>query len=370
MVLSSPRKHCVGPSMVAFRGVIEDHVENDLDSGPVQRFDHVAKFVHRAQRILTRAIRLVRRKERNRRIAPVVDSSRRAILSIELKDRQQFDRGDAELLKIRNLLDQTGVCAAFRFGDAGTGMRGKAAHVHLVDDRARGGPLQRRVAFPVVGAADPPPRSSSPSRRCRPRGGCVAAVVLRNHDGAAVRVEQELGRIEAEAARGIEWSVNPKAIYLAGLDAGYEDVPVVVRSVRFRIDGDHARRTAIVLPIEEQQLHSGSAAGVDTEVDAPRNQSGTQREARSGGVKVFAGVALSVSKTFCWMMLITQPRLAVPWQSKPRGPGGSLWHRTWLQFPDVGCVFGDGAVTREFSGACHIQDGLLCPSHPGRHKVP
>ena len=31
--------------MVAFRGVIEDHVENDFDAGAVQRLDHVAELV-------------------------------------------------------------------------------------------------------------------------------------------------------------------------------------------------------------------------------------------------------------------------------------------------------------------------------------
>ena len=54
----------------------------------------------------------MRRKEGDRRIAPVVDQARRGILGIELKHRQQFDRGDAELLEIRNLLDQAGVGAA------------------------------------------------------------------------------------------------------------------------------------------------------------------------------------------------------------------------------------------------------------------
>ena len=49
--------------MVAFGGVIENHVKNDLDSRAMQRFDHVAKLVDRPQRILTRAIRLMRRKE-------------------------------------------------------------------------------------------------------------------------------------------------------------------------------------------------------------------------------------------------------------------------------------------------------------------
>jgi glycogen operon protein len=38
---------------------------------PVQRLHHVAEFVHRTERILTRAVRRVWCKERNRRIAPV-----------------------------------------------------------------------------------------------------------------------------------------------------------------------------------------------------------------------------------------------------------------------------------------------------------
>ena len=57
----------------------------------------------------------------------------------------------------------------------------------------------------------------SPSMR-----GCVTAVVFRNRHGAAVRVEEELGRIKAKAARGIEWSVNPKAVDLACLHTGNE----------------------------------------------------------------------------------------------------------------------------------------------------
>ena len=52
-------------TMVAFRGVVEHHVQNDLDPRPVQCFDHVAKLVHCPQWILPRAVGLVRRKERN-----------------------------------------------------------------------------------------------------------------------------------------------------------------------------------------------------------------------------------------------------------------------------------------------------------------
>ena len=61
------------PVVVAFGGVVEHHVENHLDARPVQRLDHVAELVDRAERVLPRAVRLVRREERDRRVAPVVD---------------------------------------------------------------------------------------------------------------------------------------------------------------------------------------------------------------------------------------------------------------------------------------------------------
>ena len=235
--------------MVAFGRVVEHDVENDLDSGPVQRLDHIAKFVHRAKRILPRAVGLVRREERNRRIAPVIDFSRRAILGIELEDRQQFDGGDAELLQIRNLLDQTGIGAASLLGNAGTGMAGEAPHVHLVDDGPRGGPFQRRVAFPIVGAMGPPPRSSSPSRRCRlPRLAAIAAVVSsaqrrRGHtdraelwlDQTAFPLRDQTG-LERDSRRSARACVR------------HEHMPVMVGAVGNRVEADHARRLGVLRP--------------------------------------------------------------------------------------------------------------------------
>src|SRR5947209_6355144 len=88
------------PQVVALRGMIEDNVENNLEAGPVQRFDHVAKLVHWTKGVLTRAVGLMRRKERDRRISPIVDQSGRRILAVELKHWQQFDGSNAELLEI------------------------------------------------------------------------------------------------------------------------------------------------------------------------------------------------------------------------------------------------------------------------------
>ena len=155
------------PALVTFGGVVEHDVEDDLDARPVQRLDHVAELVHRAERIPARAVRLVRREERDRRVAPVVDLARRAVLGIELEHRQQLHRGDPELLEIRDLLDQAGEGAAGLLADAGAGMAGEAAHVHLVHDGLRGlaGAAARRL--PSRRRTDRPPRSSSRSRCCR-----------------------------------------------------------------------------------------------------------------------------------------------------------------------------------------------------------
>ena len=77
--------------MIAFSRVIEDNIENDFDFRPVQGFDHVAKLIHRPQRIVSRAVGLMRREERDRSVTPVVNQARRAILGIELKYGKKFD---------------------------------------------------------------------------------------------------------------------------------------------------------------------------------------------------------------------------------------------------------------------------------------
>src|SRR5438094_10028319 len=51
------------PFVIAFSSVVEHSVENDLDTGTVQRLDHIAKLIQRPERILPRAIRLVWCKE-------------------------------------------------------------------------------------------------------------------------------------------------------------------------------------------------------------------------------------------------------------------------------------------------------------------
>jgi hypothetical protein len=85
--------------------VVIDNIEDDLDPGAMQRLDHVAKLVKRAERVWSRAIAVVRREKRERLIPPIITEARRTILFVEGKDREKLDGGDAEFLKIGNLLD-------------------------------------------------------------------------------------------------------------------------------------------------------------------------------------------------------------------------------------------------------------------------
>ena len=228
----------------------------------MQRLHHVAELVDRPERVLPRAVRLVRREERHRLVAPVVDATvpRRDGLHVELENRQQLHRGHAQLLQVRNLLDQAGVGAPRGSRHARARVPGEPTHVHLVHHRPRRRGVQGQVAFPVVrGRID----DDALHRRRRvvavaARG--VAAVTVRDDDAASVRVEQDLFRIEAMPVRRIEGPVDSVPVDLPRPDAGHEHVPVVILPVRPRIDRNHARRPCVVHAIEEQQLDARSRA--------------------------------------------------------------------------------------------------------------
>ena len=96
-------------------------IEDDFDSGPVKGLDHVAEFVDRATGIAPRAVRLMWRKERNRLISPVIHGAPGGILAVELKDRKQFHRGDTQLLQIIKFVEETCICSAKFFREAGVG---------------------------------------------------------------------------------------------------------------------------------------------------------------------------------------------------------------------------------------------------------
>ena len=216
--------------------MVEDDVEDDFDAGAVQRLDHVAELVEDVERPARELIRVMRREERDRLVAPVVDAACRRLLRIELEHRQELDGGDAQVLEVRNLFDQARRrCRASPAETPELGWLREAAHVQLVDDRlgerpsaaarrlpSRSAPGSATTLFIALGGvgAGPAPRP--------------AVVGVGNRDGEPVRIEQHLLAVEPQTAFRRERPVGPVAVDLPGLEARHEGMPVVIGAVRVR----------------------------------------------------------------------------------------------------------------------------------------
>ena len=66
--------------MIALVGVVENHVEDDGDVGPVQGLDHVAELTEVVALLRGNAVAVLRRKEINGAVAPLVTQWTGAIL--------------------------------------------------------------------------------------------------------------------------------------------------------------------------------------------------------------------------------------------------------------------------------------------------
>jgi hypothetical protein len=97
----------------------------------VEGLHQVPELVHRTERVAPRAVGAVRREQRDRGVAPVVDAARGRILRVELEDREQLDGRHAESLQVRDLPDQAGIGAGLPGRHARARMAGEAAHVDL-----------------------------------------------------------------------------------------------------------------------------------------------------------------------------------------------------------------------------------------------
>jgi hypothetical protein len=67
--------------------VIEDNVEDHLNAGAVQRFDHVPELVEHCEGIRLRAVGVMRCEERDWLVPPVVHTPGGGVVGIELEDR-------------------------------------------------------------------------------------------------------------------------------------------------------------------------------------------------------------------------------------------------------------------------------------------
>ena len=223
---------------------------------------HVLELGDRAARAAHARVLGVRREVADRVVAPVVAQAaleQEAVVD-ERVDRQQLDRGDAEPLQVRG--SPRGArgrrrCRAAAPGTSGCRI-GEALDVRLVDHRLVPRDLEPAIVAPVevrlhddraervrravLGRHRPPvvgcaPRSAGP--QCEALG-----------DRARVRIDEQLVRVAAQAARRIPRAVDAIAVALPG-----PDLRQVARARPGRCRGRAAiRRLVGARPIEQAQL--------------------------------------------------------------------------------------------------------------------
>jgi len=159
------------------------------------------------------------------------------------------------------------------------------------------------------------------------------AVVPGNDDPSAIRIEKKFRRIEVQTARQIEGAHDSKSVSLTQFNAGHKDVPLVVSTIRIRVEMDDPGRSNAVFMVEEQQLHAFCIVRVKTEVRAAMNWGGSERR--------------TVAHHSC-------VRHGLP-------KADSLRYRTRNCLPDFGGVFRDCPVRRELARTRNIQDGHARP---------
>ncbi len=279
-----PRKLSVGPEFGGLRGVVVDHVEDDLDAGLVQRLDHRLELGDVPVRRCRRAVTLVRREEPDRVVAPVVRQPPlgQDRLRHGLVHRHQLDRGDAEPLQV---LDDRGrrqprVAAAQLGRYAGMPQR-QAADMRLVDQglvirRAQlliAGPVKIRVdddiPWHIRGAVVSVQRSQvSAAANVREQGRAGRDLAI---DGLAVGVEQQLGRIAPVPAAQVVRAVHAVAVPLARADVGQVAVPDEP------VDLAQRDRCLSAVGVEQAKFNQLSNLGEDREVGPRTIPNGAKR---------------------------------------------------------------------------------------------
>src|SRR5262249_43688318 len=114
-VIDAPERES-WPLVIAFLRMIEHHVQNYFDAGPVQRLHHIAEFPQVAAALGAHAKSGLRRKITYRAIPPIVSHGSPVDLTqdgrlIEVEYRQQLHRRHTEVLQVRDLLDDPQECS-------------------------------------------------------------------------------------------------------------------------------------------------------------------------------------------------------------------------------------------------------------------
>ena len=125
-------------ALSALCGMVEDHIQNHFDSVLLQKLDHLLQLPTLTVVLCRSGIAGVRGKKSHRVVAPVfvqpLPLIRMTVCDlVEFKDRQQLHCRDAQLLQIRNLLDDPRKGSGIR--NAAGGILRKAANMELINYR-------------------------------------------------------------------------------------------------------------------------------------------------------------------------------------------------------------------------------------------
>jgi hypothetical protein len=264
--------------------VVHD-VEENLDARAVQRLDHVAKLVDGAERLAPGAVSGMWRKEGERLVPPIISEPRWAVVFIEGKYRQQFDRAYPEILQMGYFFDQSGVGAPFGWSDPRARVTSEAGDMHFVNDRFGERSARRRVAFPIIGIGIDD--HASQGRRGIIAGftSGVTAATCRDRNALAVSIEQDLLGIKPEPVLRIEWPCYPVAVDLTRPDAGHEHMPIVISAVPVRIEVDDPGGLGIIYRIEQQELGRGTVLRKYAEIGSAIGQGSTEGKTATSPIR-------------------------------------------------------------------------------------
>jgi len=255
----------------------------------MQRSNHGLELVDLASVAPGRAVARLGREVADRVVAPVVDqSSLDQVLGVhEVVDRHQLDRGHAQLQEVvgDRRMAEGGVGPAELLGDLRVTL-GEPLHVGLVDDRV--GPAHVGAAVVSPGKEGVDDDAAGDVRRRVQVAPLVVALAehVAEHlrtplegalDRLRVGVEEELGRVAADALSRLVGTVDPVPVALAGTDAVDVAVPAEVGAL-----GELIGRGRPALGIEEDQLHPVGVLGEEGEVGPLAVPGGAERRVAPG----------------------------------------------------------------------------------------
>ena len=266
-----------GAGSVALGGVVEDHVQNDLDPGRVQRAHHLLELGHLPAGFGCGAVAALRGEQADRVVAPVVDQ-RRGIrvrgpagsVLVGLVHGQQFDRGHAERPQVGNALAEAEEGAWLRA--SGARMGGESARVHLVDQAA----VQRVARVAVV----PPVEGRVHDDAARLFRQQLGSPSPRGHGAGerlGVGIEQQPLCVEAMAVPRRERSVDPVQVAPAGAHAPHQDVPYVPGAVLVVVQGYLGGWLRGVTILVQQQRHCRGMPTEQGKLSAAFKHGGAER---------------------------------------------------------------------------------------------